>query len=270
MTPADAIEVIRPDLPRGRFRAALFDFDGTLSLLREGWPAVMADLIRRELARTGGGEWGEVIERIVVGLNGRPTIVQMQALAAEVAHRGGRPAEPAAYAAEYQARLLQLIRGRYEDIRSGRVPEAVWAVPGSHAFLEELRARGLSLVVASGTEVTHVRFEADLLGLTPFFDEAVFAPVEGDAEFSKRTVIEHVLERDGIRGEELLGFGDGVVETEEVRRVGGVVVGVASAAPPQRGVNESKRASLIGAGADLIIADYECHPALLRLLFAGE
>ena len=37
----EEIEVLRPDLPRGRYRSVLFDFDGTLSLIREGWPQVM-------------------------------------------------------------------------------------------------------------------------------------------------------------------------------------------------------------------------------------
>jgi len=30
------------DVPRGNFRHALFDFDGTISLLREGWQGIMA------------------------------------------------------------------------------------------------------------------------------------------------------------------------------------------------------------------------------------
>src|SRR5919204_4145588 len=87
----DEIEILRPDLPRGRFRAVLFDFDGTLSLLREGWPAVMTALMLDELRRTGTDEPGDrlaaVVEGIVIGLNGRPTIVQMQRLAEEVARR---------------------------------------------------------------------------------------------------------------------------------------------------------------------------------------
>ena len=48
------IEIVRADSPRGRFRAGVFDFDGTLSLLREGWPAVMTELMSRELHRTAG------------------------------------------------------------------------------------------------------------------------------------------------------------------------------------------------------------------------
>src|SRR6266566_1177134 len=105
-TPSDdgVFELIRPDLPRGRFRAALFDFDGTLSLLREGWPRVMTALMLDALGRTGApaADLEAVVESIVVGLNGRPTIVQMTRLAEAVAARGGRPAPPAEYAAAYQ------------------------------------------------------------------------------------------------------------------------------------------------------------------------
>ena len=36
-----SIEVIRDDVTRGQFKAALFDFDGTVSLIRQGWQEVM-------------------------------------------------------------------------------------------------------------------------------------------------------------------------------------------------------------------------------------
>jgi phosphoglycolate phosphatase-like HAD superfamily hydrolase len=261
-----AIELLRPDLRRGRFRAVLFDFDGTLSLLREGWQAVMTEMMLAELSRTGGpaDQLAAMVESIVVGMNGRPTVAQMQALSAEITRRGGRPSDPTEYASRYQDRLLRLIDGRYEDVRLGR---ADWTVPGSHAFLAELRARGLTLVLASGTEMTHVRREAELLGLSQYFDEAMYAPAGDDPCFSKRVVIEQVMAEHALRGEELLGFGDGVVETEETRRVGGVAVAVASEEPPRRAVNRAKRDRLIAAGADLVIGDYQCHELLVRWLF---
>jgi phosphoglycolate phosphatase len=271
MVPDPAIEILRSDLPRGGFRAVLFDFDGTLSLLREGWPAVMTELMVAELHKTGStDDCSTVIESIVVGLNGRPTIVQMQALAAEIARRGGRPADPVKYAREYQDRLLRLIGNRYDEIRTDRARPADWAVPGSHALLDRLRSRGMILVLASGTDVTNVRREAELLGLTPYFESMLFAPSGDDPQFSKRQVIERQLNEHGLRGEELLGFGDGVVETAEVRRVGGVAVGVASEQPPRRGVHPRKREHLIHAGADVVIADYDCRERLLAWLFAEE
>ena len=59
-----------------------------------------------------------------------------------------------------------------------------------------------------------------------------------------------------MRGEELLGFGDGFVEIEEVRRAGGVAVAVASDETNRRGVHAWKRERLIRAGADIVIGDY--------------
>ena len=270
--PSDCFELLRTNLPRGRFRAAVFDFDGTLSLLREGWPAIMSALMREALrrTRTPDAELEPLIESIVVGLNGRPTIVQMTRLAEEIAARGGRPAAPGEYAADYQARLLGMIQTRYDDLRAGRAAPNAWAVAGSHALLGALQDRGVLLVLASGTEVTHVRREADLLGLTEFFTDHLYAPSGDDPHFSKRTVIERLMREHGLRGDELLGFGDGVVETEEVRRVGGVTIAVASAEPPATGINQWKRDRLIRAGADAVVADYADAGRWLPWLFAEE
>lgn len=267
-----AIEILRPDLPRGRFRAVLFDFDGTLSLLRAGWQAVMTELMMEELGRAGTDQPADrraaTAEAIVVGLNGRPTIVQMQRLAAEVERLGGRAAGPAEYSDRYQERLMRVVEERYDRIGSGRGVPSEWAVPGCYHFLDQLRRWGLLLILASGTEAAYVRRECDLLRLSSYFGEAIFAPAGDDPHFSKRAVIDHVLAEHRIRGDELLGFGDGVVETEEVRRAGGVAVAVAGKEPPGSGIDARKREHLIRAGADVVIADYQCHEPLLRWLFA--
>ncbi len=46
-----AIEIIHPDIERGRFRYVLLDFDGTISLIREGWQQVMLPMMVDTLAR---------------------------------------------------------------------------------------------------------------------------------------------------------------------------------------------------------------------------
>jgi phosphoglycolate phosphatase-like HAD superfamily hydrolase len=126
------------------------------------------------------------------------------------------------------------------------------------------------LFVASGTDYTSVAHEARLLGVAEFFGSEVNAPRgDADAGFSKANVIARILRERGIRGGELLGFGDGVVETEAVKAVGGVAVGVASAEPGQTGVNPDKRARLAAAGADLIIPDYAEQASLVTWL-CGE
>src|SRR5204862_5046300 len=100
-----------------------------------------------------------------------------------------------------------------------------------------------------------------------YFGDHVYAPAGGDPTFSKGRIVDGILASLGIRGDELLGFGDGVVETQEVKRVGGTFVGVASAEPGQTGVNADKRTRLAAAGADLIVPDYAEQPLLLNWLF---
>jgi hypothetical protein len=108
--------------------------------------------------------------------------------------------------------------------------------------------------------------EARLLGLTPWFGEHVYGALDDYPNFSKRMVIEHILRAHGLRGEELLGFGDGFVEIEEVKRVGGVAVAVASDEVHRRGVHARKRDRLVRAGADLVIPEYRRHERLLGYL----
>ena len=50
--PGTDVELLR-DVPRGRFRHVLFDFDGTISLLREGWQGIMRPVMLEMIA---GGE----------------------------------------------------------------------------------------------------------------------------------------------------------------------------------------------------------------------
>src|SRR5471032_2400132 len=110
------IEILRPDLPRGRFRFVVFDFDGTLSLIREGWPQVMIPMMVEFLRTTGTAEDDATltahVEDFVMRLNGRQTIYQMMHLADEVKKRGGQPLEPLAYKHRYHDRLMQRIQGR--------------------------------------------------------------------------------------------------------------------------------------------------------------
>ena len=266
------IEVLRPDLPRGGFRSVLFDFDGTLSLLREGWPQVMIPMMVEVLRQTGTSEseteLADAVEEFVMRLNGRQTIYQMIQLADEVRRRGGTPLDPLMYKHRYHDLLMERIRGRLADLEAGRASAEDWVVPGSHALLEGLRHRGVALYLASGTDLKYVRREADLLGLTPYFGEHVYGALDDYKNFSKQMVIERILRDHGLGGHELLGFGDGFVEIEEVKKVGGVAVAVASDEVRRAGINRWKRDRLVQAGADIVLPEYRRHEWLLRYLFA--
>jgi phosphoglycolate phosphatase-like HAD superfamily hydrolase len=268
------IEILRPDLPRGRFRSVLFDFDGTLSLIREGWPQVMIPMMVDVLRATGTpeteAELTGAVEEFVMRLNGRQTIYQMIQLAEEVRQRGGLPLEPLAYKHRYHDLLMERIRGRVAALEAGTAAPTEWTVPGTHDLLEGLRRRGATLYLASGTDLQYVRHEAELLGVAKYFGEHIYGALDEYQNFSKQMIIERILRENGLRGEELLGFGDGFVEIEEVKRVGGVAVAVASDEVRRQGVNEWKRQRLIRAGADLVIPEYRRQEGLLKYLFAEE
>jgi phosphoglycolate phosphatase len=268
------IEVLRTDFPRGRFRSVLFDFDGTLSLIREGWPQVMIPMMVAELRQTGTSESDQeltaAVEDFVMRLNGKQTIYQMIQLAEEVRRRGGRPRDPLEYKHRYHELLMQRIDTRLEALASGQARPEDWTVPGSHAFLDLLLARGVTLYLASGTDLKYVEREADLLGVTRYFGGRTFGALDDYKNFSKAMIIERIVKENSLQGPELLGFGDGYVEIEEIKRAGGVAVAVASDEVRRQGINAWKRDRLVGAGADLVIPDYRQHDALCRFLFAED
>jgi len=265
------IEIVNPDIVRGRFRSVLVDFDGTLSLIREGWPDVMIPLMVEVLATTPEhepeDELYQIVESFVMRLNGKQTIYQMIQLCEEIEKRGGKAEDPLIYKRTYYERLNRRISGRIEGLRSGRIAREEMLLPGSIELLEKLRQRGLTLYLASGTDEPFMKEEVRLLGLTDLFNGGVYGALDDFKRFSKKMLIENMFRQHGLRGPELLAFGDGFVEIENTKEAGGVAVGVASDEVRRCGINQWKRNRLIGAGADLIIPEFREHEALLAYLF---
>ncbi len=119
------IESIRREASTTRARVALFDFDGTLSLIRSGWVDVMVPMMVEILLdlRTGEteAELKSIVEDFVWRLTGKETIYQMMEFAEHVKRRGGQALDPLEYKKQYLDRLWVRIRGRVEDLREGRV-----------------------------------------------------------------------------------------------------------------------------------------------------
>jgi len=272
--PGTAIEIVRSPV-RGRgFHYALFDFDGTLSLIRAGWQDVMIPMMVEILREADPRESAQTLETLVrefvTVLTGKQTIYQMIRLAEEVQKRGGRPREPQAYKAEYLRRLMERIGERREGLRSGRYRPEDWLVPGSLELLDGLRQRDVELYLASGTDQPDVREEAALLGLDRYFEHRIFGALEDYRRFSKAKVIRDALQEHGVSGEFLLGFGDGYVEIVNVKEAGGTAVAVASDEALRDGrVDAWKRDRLIRAGADLVIPDYRQCRELMDYLWSA-
>lgn len=269
---AHRVEVINPRVPRGRLCHALFDFDGTLSVIREGWERVMVPLMVEMLAGEEGDADGSVrreVEAYVDSSTGLQTILQMQWLAEAVArHRGAAHALSATrYKAIYDERLLGPVGERLDRLARGELCREALMIAGADDFVRALAERGLTLYLASGTDREHVRREASALGLDRYFGGGIFGALGSVEEYSKAQVIRDILERHGLRGPELLVVGDGPVEIGEGKARGAVTLGVASDEVRRRGLNPRKRDRLRAAGADLLVADFTATGDLLACLF---
>jgi phosphoglycolate phosphatase-like HAD superfamily hydrolase len=265
------IETIRRGASAEKARVAIFDFDGTLSLIRYGWMDVMLPLCVEQLIAAGSGEseaqLRDVAEEFISRLTGKETIYQMMALADAIRERGGTPLEPLAYKKIYLERLSQKIAGRLESLRSHRVPSEAYMVPGSRQLLETLVARGLRLYLASGTDDLNVKEEARLLNLSPYFEGRIYGAQDDLQSFSKALLVQQILAKTDIGADEIIVFGDGYVEIEEVQKVGGTAVGVATAEPDCLSIDGWKRERLIKAGADFIIPNYLELDKILKTVF---
>ncbi|MDP6381136.1 MAG: HAD family hydrolase, partial [Phycisphaerae bacterium] len=230
--PGSDIEIINPDAVRGRIRQALFDFDGTVSLVREGWQKIMEPLMVEfisQLPHTETDEQlGELVRDKILETTGKQTIYQMYWLAEEIERRGGEPLEPIEYKSEYLRRLEKHIKDRVAGLAEGRIEPLDMIVTGAFDILENFRARGIRMYCASGTDQPFARREAELLGATPFFDGGLWGALDDPSKFSKKMVIEKIIAASNLSGPELVAFGDGFVEIEEAKAIGGLAVGVAT------------------------------------------
>ena len=269
------IEIVRPPQQKHAPEHVLFDFDGTLSLVREGWPEVMVPMMVEQLQATGTAESAEELSQValkfIMELNGKQTIYQMMRLADEITQRGGSPQPPLEYKHMYHERLMKRIHSRREELRTGKLPADAMLVPGSVALLTTLQEKGASLYLASGTDENYVKEEVELLGLTDYFGDHIYGAVDDFKSFSKAQVIERILKTHQVEGAKLLGFGDGYVEIQNIKSVGGTAVAVASDEANRSGKPDAwKRDRLIGVGADIVIPDFAESDRLIQYIWGTE
>lgn len=271
--PGSQIEIIRPDIRRGDIRYALFDFDGTISLIREGWQDIMIPMMVEILMDTPNHEQQAEIEKIVkefvTRLTGKQTIYQMIQLCEEIVARGGSPQEPAQYKSLYNERLDQHIKDRISDLKSGQAKAGDMTVPGTFTWLDILKNRDVICYLASGTDEKYVTEESNLLGLSNYF-AGIYGAQEDYKTFSKKMVIERIIRTHQLHGNNFVAFGDGFVEIEDSKSVDGIAIGVASDEKNRSGVDEWKRNRLIAAGADIIIPDFQEASLLEEYLFPNH
>ncbi len=273
------LEIIAAPPQPAQFTHAIFDHDGTLSTLRQGWEQIMEPMMIRAILGDRFREADETLYQKTVRrvrdyidkTTGIQTISQMAGLVEMVREAGCVPADripdAAGYKKIYNAELMNLVRDRVARLRRGELAIEDYTLKNAPAFLRALRRAGITLFLASGTDTADVVQEAEALGYADLFAGRIYGAEGRLAVDAKKVVLERILDEIGAdRAGRLIAFGDGPVEIRATHKRGGFTVGVASDEVRRFGLNREKRARLIRAGADLIIPDYAQMNAILAFL----
>ncbi|UCG57909.1 MAG: hypothetical protein JSU70_00095 [Phycisphaerales bacterium] len=277
--PESEIELCYESIPLGRVKHAVFDNDGTISALRQGWEEIMAPVMIKAILgdkyETADETLYHKVRRRVLDYidksTGIQTILQMEALVEMVKEFGivdrDKVLDKFGYKQIYNDALMQVVGRRIERLSKGLLDVSDYTIKGAIDFLKALRKRGVRLYLASGTDHTDVVAESEALGYAGFFDGQIYGAVGDIAKYSKKMVIERIMTENKLHGPELAVLGDGPVELREARKRDGLAIGVASDEVRRHGLNAEKRTRLVNAGAHVIVPDFSQHGDLTRLLF---
>ncbi|MHC4323580.1 MAG: PfkB family carbohydrate kinase [Planctomycetota bacterium] len=273
------IELCLESMPEARIKHAVFDHDGTVSTLRQGWEQVMAPVMIKAIL---GDKYETADETLYHKVRNRvldyidkstgiQTIVQMEALVEIVKEFGLVPGDKIrdkfGYKEIYNDALMELVNRRIDKFKQGELDIHDYTIKGALEFLEALRKRDIKVYLASGTDCDDVVAESKALGYEELFDGGIYGSVGDVAKYSKKMVIEKIMTENNLQGPELAVFGDGPVEIRECRKRDGIAIGIATDEIRRHGLNPEKRTRLIKAGAHIIVPDFSQHSKLIKLLF---
>jgi len=262
--PGTDIELIG-DLPDDlAIKHCIFDHDGTLSVLREGWEQIMEPMMMRAiLGKSFDSVPDEVFQRVarlsrefIDRTTGIQTLVQMQGLVKLVRQSGFVPEseilDEHGYKHLYNEELLKMVKLRTDKLSAGELNSEDFQIKNAGHLLQALHDRGVKLYLASGTDEADVMAEAEAMGYAHLFEGRIFGAV-GDVNVeAKKLVLERIIRDNNLEGHEFATFGDGPVE---IRRFGW---------------NMAKRKRLIRAGAQLLLPDFSQLSALLDVMQLTE
>jgi len=272
------IEVIG-DLPTDlQIQHCIFDHDGTLSTLREGWEKIMEPMMVQAILGPGYEDVDPArIRRVTVDVRafidrttGIQTLVQMKGLVDLVRQAGfvseNEILDEHGYKHIFNQQLLKMIEVRMSKLKSGELSPADFQIKNAMALLQELHRRGIKLYLASGTDHADVVAEAQEMGYADLFEGRIFGAVGDITVEAKKLVVDQIIRENDLSAHQFATFGDGPVEMRETRKSSGLSIGVASDEVRRFGWNMAKRSRLIKAGANLIVPDFSQLPALLKAM----
>lgn len=262
----------------GEIKHALFDHDGTISTLRQGWETIMEPVMIKAILGSkyesaDNRLYQEVKKQVLEFIDmttGIQTILQMEGLVKMVDEFNIVPKEEIldkfGYKKTYNDALMEMVNQRIGKLKKGELKIADFTMKGAISILKALKEKGIKLYLASGTDKEDVINEANMLGYADLFEGRIYGSENDIRKYSKRMILNKIIRENKLSGNELLVFGDGPVEIKECIKVNGIAIGVASDEVKKSGLNQEKRTRLIKSGAQILIPDFSQANRLLEFL----
>lgn len=249
-------------------KTVIFDFDGTISLLRRGWQSVMKEVMIENIignCRPSSEIYKKIekeVEDFIEKSTGVQTIVQMQVLVKMIEKYQLIQKKDIKHAKDYKKiyndKLIEIVN---ERIKKGKPEE--YLIKGILDFLDLLERKGTKLILLSGTDKIDVERELKFLGVYEYFKDNIFGATENYTYSSKKSVIGKIL-ANCSNLEEVVVCGDGPVEIALGKKFGTYTVGIASNEEEGRGWDVRKFNRLKKIGAHILIPDFlDIEPTLL-------
>ncbi|MEZ6071158.1 MAG: hypothetical protein R3C10_12990 [Pirellulales bacterium] len=201
------IEIVR-EFDGSEILVALFDFDGTISDERVGWPNLavannVAYLMALSSPHVDHRHAEEMVLADLEATIGVPTYVQMKRLAEMIVDYGyeGPELDPQMFKNSYYDALVGMVASRRAKLATGELTMDDLRINGAVQLLEELAPRlSRGIYLASGSDLSAVTESVEHLGYGTYFPQerimaaGSFLP-EDDA---KDAIIGHLLDEVGV------------------------------------------------------------------------
>jgi rfaE bifunctional protein kinase chain/domain len=273
------IEIINKREETLQIKYAIFDHDGTISTLREGWELIMAPMMIKAILGDKFYDADEVlykkvqtrVDEYIDRTTGIQTLVQMNGLLNLIREFGcvseEKMLDESGYKQIYNQELLKMVNEREKKLQKHELSVEDFTLKNAVPFLRKLYDAGIKLYLVSGTDEEDVKREALVLGYDHLFEGRIYGALGDINKEAKKIVLDRLLDAIGETSfVKVATFGDGPVEIRETNKRGGITFGIASNELRRYGLNVKKRTRLIKAGADIIVPDFSQYPQLLSLL----
>ena len=177
------IRIYNQKLELGNIKYAIFDFDGTISILREGWERIMEPVMIESICGNTKPtpDILATVKNFIDETTGIQTILQMEGLVNLVKKFGlvnkKDILDAIGYKKIYNDRLMIPVNARIAQLEKGTKKLSEFTLSGSLEFCQNLYNKKTKMYLASGTDRVDVRNESEIVTAAKYFEGGIYGAI---------------------------------------------------------------------------------------------